>query len=221
MNLQEALDYRNNCIICDRLMEIKSLDLAGLTFTRTEEGLLVEGGTKDYVAAFKTGGTYKRSNKWWLAYLKPLSVLKECAHCLHDDFKNGIKAGTKAITKAGLPSRVVILKGRSVGASSALARSTLNSLRDLRCAYTFNIFGDAENNFTCEMKWEDIKFHDNSNFHHFITDFEKNESSIKGGNFMSDSIDSMIRINVPAMNTSKLVTKEAFINKIKLYNLFS
>lgn len=221
MNLQEALSYRNNCIICDHPMETKSLDLAGLTFTTDETGLHIKGGTKDYHVSFNYDGTYQRSKKWWSTYVKPLSVLKECPRCLPDDFKDGIKAGTKAITKADLPSRVVILKGRSVGMSSLVAQSTLNSLKDLRCAYAFNIFGDAENNYTCEMKWEDIKFHNNIEFNHFITDFDKNESSIKGGNFQSDSIDSMIRINVPAINTSKLLTREALINKIKLYNLFS
>lgn len=224
MNLQEALDYRSDCIICGRKMKTKSLDLAGITMTRTAEGLYVEGGTKDYSCYFKFDGTYERSKKWYPTYVRPLSILRECVKCIPKSIDKPFVP--KTITPGSMPPGAIILKARSVGmttmnASLNLMYSSLANLKEKRCAYTFKLFGDAENNFTCELNWEDIQFCEHNNFTHFKTDFSINQTQIKSGNTKTDTLDSMMKLEVPSINASKLLTKDSLINKIKLYNLFS
>lgn len=191
MNLQEILNYRNNCIVCNRKMELSSINF---TLKETDDGVLVKSKSKNNHINFHYNGIYKYSEKANLKNIdtKPLYVLKECPHCIG--------------------------KGKN---KRTLIKSSLNNLKSFRCAYAFKIFYDVDGNFTCKLSWEDIKFYHSNEFYHCLTDFDKNESSIKSGNFQSDTIDSIIRINVPIVNTNKFLNKEVLINKIKLYNLFS
>lgn len=202
MDLKEILSYRSKCLICQTDMEMKSLDLAGVRLFEAEDGLEVKTGHKDIAVLFNYSGVYHKMKKWNTLYAQPLSVLKECPICIPDIEIRGEK-------------KKIRLKSRSLGAT------TLMHLRDLRCAYTFNIFGDSEGNYAVNLNWEDIKFNDGHNFYHINTKFEDNRTELLSGNFQNDSIDSMFRLGVPAVNTSKIQDREQLINKLKLYNLFS
>jgi len=212
-------------MICDRKLEMKSLDLAGVNITRTQEGLYVEVGSKDkdYAVYFKYDGSYERMKKWNSMYVRPLSILKECPKCIPkvDLVEDVVLTG---IPKA--PS-TIILKARSVGMttmhgvmSQFLVDTTLKSLKDKRCAYTFDLFGDAEGNFDCQLNWEDISFHTKREFHQIKTNFKEDTTSIKSGAF-NGTLDDIIRMNVPAVKTNTIPTTDKLIEKIKLYNLFS
>ncbi len=202
MNLKDVLNYRNRCLICYSQMELKTLDLAGVTIQRVNDGLLIETGLKGVAVHFKYDGTYEKMKRWNNLYAKPMSLLKECPNCIPPidlDYKD----------------RKVVLKSRSIGAS------TLGTLKDKRCAYTITLFGDSEGNFASNLLWEDIKYNDGDNFYHINTKFADKESHLFSGSFKNDSLDSMFRLTVPAVNAESIQTIDQLTHKFKIYTLFS
>ncbi len=223
MNLQEVLTYRSQCLICDRKLETKSLDLAGISLTRTNEGLLAELFSKDknYSVYFKNDGTYERMKRWNNVYVKPLAILRECPKCIPK-----IDIVEDKVTLSAPQPPHILLKSRSVGATTTtgaalLMATTLNSLKDLRCAYTFELFGDSEGNFESTLNWEDIRFCTKTDFYHIKTNFKEGKTWIKSGNFKKDTIETIVSMDVPAVKTTNITTKEKLVEKLKLYNLFS
>ncbi len=209
--------------MCDRKLELKSLDLAGIRFDRTNEGLLAELFTKDknYSVYFKNDGTYERMKKWNNMYVKPLNILRECPKCIPK-----VDIVEDKVTFATPQPPHILLKSRSVGAttttgSALLMATTINSLKDLRCAYTFELFGDAEGNFDSILNWEDIRFCTKTDFYHIKTNFKEGKTWIKSGNFKKDTLETIVSMNVPAVNATNILTTEKLLEKIKLYNLFS
>lgn len=202
MNFTEVLNYRNKCIICGMKMEIKALDLAGVTINRVNDGLLIETGLKGVAVQFKFDGTYVKMSRWNELYVKPMSILKECPNCLPD-----IDLDRRGRTR-------VHLKTRSVGAT------TLMQSQDLRCAYTFTLFGDSQNNFASNLDWEDIKFHDGKTYYHLKTHFPDDTTEYLTGSF-EESASDILRQSLPAVNTSGVASTEQLVNKLKLYNTFS
>jgi hypothetical protein len=196
MNLKEVLNYRNRCLICYSKMELKAYDLAGISIHRTSEGLMIETGLKGIAVYFKYDGTYEKMKRWNNLYSKPMSLLKECPKCI-PKFTNE-----------------VTLKSRSVGAT------TLSNMKDLRCAYTFQMWGDSENNFDSKLDWEDIKYHDGEHFYHVNTKFNDNRTEIKSASF-KDTIDSIFNLTTPAMKCGSVKTTDQLIHKIKTYMIFS
>lgn len=205
MNFEEVLNYRNHCLICGLKMETKALDLAGLTLNLVEDGLLVETGLKGVAVHFKYDGTYVKMQKWNELYVKPMSILKECPKCLPQ-----IDFDRRGRTR-------VHYKSRGLGAT------TLMQLQDLRCAYTFSLFGDSQGNFGANLDWEDIKFHEDGIFYHIKTHWPDNSTELLSGSFndKSDAIGDPFRMTLPAINTSGCHNKGQMISKLKLYNLFS
>lgn len=223
MNLEEVLNYRTHCIICNRKLETKSLDLADVQIARVNEGLTVETGTKnkDYSVFFKNDGTYEKMKKWNDMYVKPLSVLKECPNCV-PKVNNNTDWWPSALNR---PPKIVH-KARSVGMTTitdAMTRffaTSISNLTELRCAYAFELYGDSEGNFDCYLKWEDIMYHDDKSFYHVKTSFQQDITKIKAGQF-KDNLDSIINLDVPTFKTNNILSKEKLIEKIKLFNLFS
>lgn len=198
MNLKEVLNYRNRCLMCYSKMELKAYDLAGITIHRTGEGLMIETGLKGIAVYFKYDGTYEKMKRWNNLYSRPMSLLKECPKCVPN-----LRLGEH-----------ITLKSRSLGATS------LSNMKDLRCAYTFQLWGDAENNFDSKFDWEDIKYHDGERFYHINTKFNDNRTEIKSADF-KDTIDSIFSLNVPAMKCGSIRTTDQLIHKIKTYMIFS
>lgn len=226
MNLQEVLNYRSHCLLCNRKLEIKSLDLAGVSLIRTNDGLHAELVSKDknYSVYFKNDGTYERMKRWNNMYVKPLAVLRECPKCIP---KVDL---VEDVTVTGIPKSPppILLKARSTGMttiskalSQYLVATTLDSLKDLRCAYTFELFGDSQGNFESTLNWEDIRFCTKTDFYHIKTNFKEGKTWIKSGNFKKDTIETIVSMDVPAVNASNIVSKEKLVEKIRLYNLFS
>jgi hypothetical protein len=201
MNLKEVLNYRNRCLICYSKMKVSAYDLAGITIHRTSEGLMIETGLKGVAVYFKYDGTYEKMKRWNNLYSKPMSLLKECPKCIPN--------------LSGLQRSDIVFKSRSVGATTSVS-----NVKDLRCAYTFQMWGDAEGNFDSKLDWEDIKYHDDDRFYHINTKFQDNRTEIKSADFQ-DTIDSVFKLNVPAMKCNSIKTTSQLIHKIKTYMIFS
>jgi len=216
MNLLNILSYRSNCMICNHKLEMKSLNLANVNITKTKEGLRIKVNNKDYACYFRYDGIYEKMKKWNITFVKPLSILNECPKCIPkiDMIK---KMSLTAIPKT---SPTIILKAASPRMSHIFLDSNLNSLKDKRCAYTFDLFGDTKGNFDCLLNCEDIRFHTKTNFYHIKTDFNKNITNIKSGSFKG-TIDNIISMKVPQLNSTNILSTDKLIEKIKLYNLFS
>lgn len=202
MNLQQVLNYHNNCIICQAEMEIKSPDLAGVRLTVTEDGLEVKTGHKDINVFFNYDGTYHKMKRWNALYAKPLQVLKECPSCVPEIEVDGKKVRIQ-------------YKPRSVGAT------TLLQSKDLHFAYTFSLFGDDDGYFDANLDWEDVKFYNKHNFYHINTKFSEKRTWLLHGVNEKDGEANVNSISFPAIFTTNVNDISQLLNKLKLYNVFS
>lgn len=200
MNLDDVLNYRNRCLICNQQMELKALDLAGVRLQRTNAGLMLETSLVGQAVHFNYDGTYKKMKHWNSLYVKPLNLLKECPTCLPEDLL--------------ARNNPIVYKSRSVGAT------TLARFKEKRCAYTFNLFGDSEGNFDSNLEWEDIKFFQEDKFYQMKTQFSDDSSEILMGS-NAYGFDGLMRLSLPAIHIKNIGSAEEFIDKIKLFNLFS
>ena len=201
MNLQQLINYRSKCLICHQEMALKSLDLAGVKLILTEEGLKVETGNVAMSAHFKFDGTYQKLKRWNKLYARPLCVLRECDIC-----------PASAVSFEDNSKKSKLLKRQ--------AGTTLLQIEDLRCAYSFDIFGDDSGVFDAHLNWEDIKYHDGKNFYHINTNFITGQTELISGNFQ-ESLDSLLRLMLPAIDISSVKNPKELINKLKIYTLFS
>ena len=204
MNLKEVLNYRNRCLMCYSKMELKSYDLAGINIVKVQDGLLIETGLKGVAVKFKYDGTYEKLKRWNNLYVKPMTLFKECPKC---------------IPNIKVDSPKVVYKPRSVGATT-LDQFT-REMKDLRCAYTMVLFGDAEGNFSSNLGWEEIKYNNGADFYYLKTWHDSNKSEIQIGNFFKTNLNNMMKLSVPAVKASSLQTTNDFISKLKMYTLFS
>lgn len=200
MNLKEVLNYRNRCLICYSKMELRAYDLAGITIHKTAEGLMIETGLKGIAVYFKYDGTYEKMKRWNNLYSKPMSLMKECPRCVPN---------------------VHLYKDNKTLVVQTSPKTTVDNIKDFRCAYTFHLWGDSENNFDTTMGWEDIKYNDGDRFYHINTKFDENRSGIISGSYLKDSIDTLFRTYVPPINSSNIRTSAQLVRKIKTYMIFS
>lgn len=101
--------------------------------------------------------------------------------------------------------------------------STITSIKTsnkLACKYSFFAAGNCEGTYDIDMHSEAIHYHDNEAFWHVNTFFQSEQSLIYHARF-KDKIDQTICLSVPTINLSNIKNKEQFLNKIKLYSLFS
>ena len=200
MNLEEVLNYRNHCLICGQKMELKVLDLAGVKLQQTDTGLMLETSLVSQAVHFNFDGTYQKMKHWNSLYVKPLNLLKECPTCIPEDLMGR--------------NNPIVYKPRSVG------MTTLARFKEKRCAYTFNLFGDSEGNFDSNLDWEDVKFFQEQKFYQMKTNFSDDTSEILMGT-NEYGFDGLLRMSLPALHIKNIGSTEQFIDKIKLFNLFS
>ena len=64
MNLQEILNYRNKCLICQKDMILNNKELVNLKVTIESDGLMIRHGKdKDRYTLFKFDGTFEKGEK--------------------------------------------------------------------------------------------------------------------------------------------------------------
>jgi len=209
MNLQEALDYRSKCIICQRDLVLKGSNESIVTLST--EGLRVREGS-NYL--FKYDGTYDRGK----FYKKPALIKVQCPVCISDV----------------MPAKAIKIKGRSAGMttmSAAIskffeedymgARTTLDDLKKQGYCYKFECAVDNAGKYEVKLLSEYIRYCNKEEFWHLNTNFnDDSKTDLHHGRY-ENTLNGMLTLHLPAVNTSNIKTKEQFISKFKLYTLFS
>lgn len=79
MNLQEILNYRNECIFCTRPLVMHISRYPKLLITQNDEGLLIKSKNKNGLFLdFKFDGKYERSKRDYEIHRRPIYIKKYC-----------------------------------------------------------------------------------------------------------------------------------------------
>lgn len=98
--------------------------------------------------------------------------------------------------------------------------TSIETMRLSTCYYDFWAFMDAEGNYDVDRHSEIIHYNDRIAFWHINTYFNNMSSLVYHGK-LKESLSDITCLDVPAINLSNIKTKEQFLAKIKIYNLFS
>lgn len=211
MNLQEILDYRHQCALCQKEMVYKIQDQK-ITVTIVENGVLLKSKNKKGIRQlYRLDGTYE-GNPYCL---RNIIIHKECP--IHP-------------ASGAFPNSTIRLKPRSVGAATMAAAllnyfngTTLDNLKTQACFYSFEIGCNINGTYTCSLLAESIRYYDKEEFWSLYTDFAsttEDKCSLNHGKFYA-KISDMLSLHIPPVNTSNIKSPEQFIKKFKLYTLFS
>lgn len=207
MNLKEIISYRDVCIHCNRPMVMRIKDYPKLTISVVEDGLKIKSRHKDGVYLhFGFDGKYVRNKREYKIYQQPIIITKRCNwHPLKG--------------YGGDPSPTITFKGTMASTLQEYFGTTLNSVKDTTCQYSFQLFGNKgiyEVNLTSEF----VYWHDDIEFWHTDTYFGTNKTQVYHASY-EQKLDEMMRLELPAMNLKNIKDEEQFIQKLKLYALFS
>jgi hypothetical protein len=198
MNLKEALNYRNDCLICQEPMKLKLDYLTTFSIEITSDGLLIKNRDKRIGAKFGYDGTFEPFPKFLgKNYLQPFSLIKECPIC------NPKLSGKMNIT-------------------------TPSDIKNLHCAYGIDIIVERDNfvvwlrNETVKYHDGTQFYHLNSN-HVSYSDFDFSidaRTELLHGKF-DQSLEQLFKLRVPLIDTSIINNIDQLISKIKLYAVMS
>lgn len=215
MDLQQLLDYREKCIICQKTMIYKFAGGPRLKVSPTSKGLQIRSGHKHGIRYhFKFDGTYTRGIKWYDIYAAPIGVTKHCPTCRSD-------------VSPGTLGSIIRLKSRSVGMTTMTgalttymnAHSSLDNIKKQGCSYSFYFYGDSKGNYDIKQTTEYIRYCNDEEFYHINTDFMKG-STLHHARF-EDNLADTLTLHIPVANMSAVKNIDQLINKFKLYTLFS
>jgi hypothetical protein len=233
MNLQQVLEYREQCLICHQPMMLTYLPEdaeKGMHCFVNENGLRVRHqNSRDIFYLFSfSGRVLKGKRDFGVGYKTPFHFIKQCPSCKPQYFTDDtitVKSRSVGATtvQAALTS---YFSGMSVpysntSWSSTTGRYTSMVKANVRvCGYTFVIVGEKERTFRIEMQKETIKYAGDNAFYHISTNFTDNKTIIQYGLY-SSSPDEILKIETASRDMSHLKTRQDLVGKLKLYNLFS
>lgn len=191
MNLQEILNYRTDCLICQSSM-VNICDGSSSRLKETTEGLLIKSGN----TLLKHDGTFTCTSELW-RNIQDLEVDRVCSQCKYE----------------------IVLKGRNVGATT-MSQTTLNNIKNKACGYRFIICLESDRTYKTYLDKEFYKYHDDINFYHVDTDFINNISHITYGKF-KNKIGEHGKLTLPKIDLSHINDILKFVDKIRTYILFS
>lgn len=197
MNFKDIINYRNNCILCNRRMVIRLQNMHRTRIRLTGEGLVVKA-SKDMGIIFKHDWTYHKNKKWSDLLTKSLHFIKECPHC---------RQGKRA-------------EFNMSHASWGKGALSLESMTSLQNYYTFEISGDGQGNFKSTIDIECIKYANKSGFWHVLTSYKTNVTKLTHAVFC-DEVRPVFYLNLPTWNTSNINSLDRFLDKYKSYIIFS
>ena len=210
--MNKLLNYRNNCIICQKEMVLKYDGDHKLKITASENGLKITGAKSGIRYLFKPDGTYTIGKVWNSIYSKPIKIIKECPDC-----------SSKVIV-----GRIDRLKKRGSGLSSltkaivsSLGIATIDNVKENYYSYSFVIdYGLGV--YSTKLMSEDIRHCNAEEFWHLSSDFRRDEDQITSlyhGKF-NGRLDSVLSLSLPAVNTASISSAEQFVEKFRLYTVF-
>lgn len=199
MDLQHLLNYREKCIICQSDLVLNFKGDFSLKIKNTEKGLRVYSnysGGINYL--FKKDGTYSRSRKFYRFYNKPLTIHKSCVNCYLLD-----KSNPPLDEQEG---------------------TTLFNTKQNRYSYAIIIDCDLKSKqYVAKLLSEKIKFANDEEFMHLDTNYTRpynDMTNLCRGKF-SDTIGSIMTLNLPAIDISNISNLDQYIAKYNIYTLFS
>lgn len=197
MDLQQILNYRTNCLICQTPMTYADLGTTNTKLWNDDKGFHIRRHTAIRVD-LNFDGTYCASAK----------SLKRCADLVFTKICRGCE-GFPAIT----------LKSRSQGITIINDFITKKKC----CKYSFR-FSPNQNVYNIELVGESIEYNDGNRFSCIDTFFTYNDSILTSGNYTANSINDIInnKVKIPtAINLSKVKTLDEYLNKYNLLMTFS
>lgn len=212
MNLQELVDYRDTCIACNRKMILEhNSSLKLKVYHSSWAGMRISSKHKGGILiTLNHDGTYTTGKKKYPIYNEQINIIKRCSSCDFDP----------------TPPRQIVHKARSVGMTTMTAAlnmymgSTLNNVKKPGCSYLLTLKLDScSNKYEMVLCSEYVRYCDKESFWHLNTNFDK-ASTINHGRY-DQSFNEILKLTLPPINLSKVKTSEQFINKMKLYTLFS
>lgn len=191
MNFKEILNYRSQCLICQSAM-VNLCDGSSDQLKETPEGFLSKSGN----TLLKYDGTFVCKSELW-RNIQDLSVDRVCSKC-----KLEIK-----------------IKSRSVGCTT-LSQTTLNNIRDRACGYRFTISLSDDKTYNIYLDKEFYRYHNDQEFYHIDTDFINNISHLTYGKF-KDKVEDVKKLTLPKIDLSNIKDMNQYIDKMRLYIVFS
>ncbi len=210
MNLQEILSYRDRCIHCDRELVMRIKRYPKLLINIDKEGLKIGSGRKNGVYLnFGFDGTYERNKRDYEIHKRPVIIQRRCQSHPMIDAERGY---------------IVPSKQKNVGPGAMVSGpylgTTINTMYNTVCQYDFMLYGDSQGNYDAKLASDFIFWHDSTEFWHTNTYFTNEETHLYHGRY-EQKLEEVLRQVLPAMNLRNVKTKDQFIQKLKLYNLFS
>lgn len=104
--------------------------------------------------------------------------------------------------------------------SDITAILSIDSMDKMACGYSFFVHPMNNGNYGIYLHSETVHYRDKKDFWHVDVSYPRQVSIIAHARF-SQKIDKVKYLNVPIINLSNVKNKEQFLDKIKLYTLFS
>jgi len=205
MNLQEIINYRDVCIHCGRPLVMRIENYPKLTISVTDAGLKIKSRHQNGVYLhFGFDGKYTRNKREYKIYQQPVIIHKRC------NFHPLKGMGDYPLPVITMAANSPILANQG---------TTLNTVKDITCQYEFSLFGHGDI-YAAGLTAEFIYWHDEIEFWHTDTYFGANKTHIYHAAF-EQKLNDLMHLKLPAMNLKNIKDKDQFVNKLKLYTLFS
>lgn len=214
MNLQEALNYRQNCLICQRPLKMTIPRHTNLSISIHEGGLRIKSGHKaGIMMLFGFDGTFQRNKRDYSIYHKPLEIWLGCHVCLSSYTDEPISC---IYTNGNI---IHIHKNRSAGYTTKYM--SLENLKNSGCLFTFMLHSNSSmSGYELQPLADLVRYCDGEAFYHWTTYFDRNTTKLESGKFF-ETLDDMFSLTVPSTSLAGTHNKDEFLKKFKLYTLFS
>lgn len=206
-NLQQALDYRTECLIHHKPM------MPTIYNDRIKHGKKTEAGIE---FKYRTSlMDHKEKNAFLdVRFLYDGTMTPKSLHALSSGGDS-----TTIYMQCEECQQVPLLKSRSPGIT------TLTDIKHIVHRYYFTIL-EIDDSFTCSLISESVKYHINDTFYHMSADLIKGAAQLKMGScdgkeLIDQLLDSVMHLDIPKFDATKITTLQQMVDKIKLYNLFS
>lgn len=200
-NLKELLSYRKKCLIHGK--PLRPVLPSGLKFHLSKGQLslsILRGQKKDSVLCnltFNADGTYSCTKDCFKYIDNSVYFYMVCDDC------------------------------QLVSIEENRALTSLGNIRDVQYFYTFNLTANPKSDkYDSELGKEEIKYCTDNKFYHTVVNL-KDKSAVcemgrcAGPDTLHEIWESLLVVKVPQLNMEKIKKLEQYLDKMKLYAVFS
>lgn len=199
--LKELLNYRKKCIIHGK--QLRPVQLRGLSFDLSKDQLslsILRGRKKDSILCnltFKDDGTYTCTKDCFKYIDNVVSLYMICDEC------------------------------RKFPLDALSHITSLNNIWNVQYFYTFDLTALPKNDkYDGELGTEEIRYCVDDKFYHTSVNLMNKAATCEMGkcartDTLKEIVEGRFIINVPHLNMDKIKNLEQYLNKMKLYSIFS